>query len=201
MESFSPRTSWIASGRHAALLCFLALAVSVPANAQESAPEAEAGPETDYTLTFAKVNGQPGTEVSVAVLFARKTGTANVSTLQARLRYPGGVLQYVRIEDAYLSKRVKMQFEGKETPGSGGENQLDVSFSLPDSKASFPSGQIATIFFKIADGAPDGVVALPAEASIDGKPVLPDSAQAKVEPGHVNVSKTPVFVSCFFFTH
>ena len=154
--------------------------------------------DTDFTISLPKVNGQPGTEVSLPVLFSRKTDAPNVTALRVRLRYTGGILKYVRTEDAYLSRRAQMKVQAKELSGS----EIEMNVELPDPQhTGFPSGQIATIFFKIADGAPDGVIPVPTEAWIDGKQVMPGSATAKVEPGEVSVSQTPVFVSCFFFTH
>ena len=74
---------------------------------------------------------------------------------------------------------------------------------MPDAepRAQFPSGQLATLFFNIAEGAPEEIVRIPAEAWIDGQPVLPDSPAAKVEPGIVSVTIEPVYLTCFFFTH
>ena len=156
------------------------------------------GRDTDFTISLPKVNGQPGTEVSLPVLFSRKTDAPNVTTLRVRLRNTGSLLKYSRIEDAYLSRRAQMKMQAKELSAS----EIEMNFELPDPQhTGFPSGQIATVFFKIADGAPDGVIPVPAEAWIDAKQVMPNSTAAKVEPGEVRVSQTPVLVSCFFFTH
>jgi hypothetical protein len=165
--------------------------------AEEQAPARE----TPFTLSFAKVNGQPGTEVSVPILFARKPDAPNVKSLRARLPYPGPVLAYVRFEDAYLSRRAKLTLQAKDEKTSATENVLEISVELPDPQTSFPSGQIATLVFKIADNASDQVVAMNPEAWINGEQVKPDSASAQVEAGHIRISQTPVFVSCFFFTH
>lgn len=104
------------------------------------------------------------------------------------------MLKFVRLEGAYLSRRVQMKLEGAETEGAKGQSVLEGSFELPAPQGTdFPSGQLGTIFFKIADDAPEGAVPVPADAWIDGKAVAPDSQTTKVEPGKVNISKNSGF--------
>ena len=169
---------------------------------QEGSAEQAPARDTPFVLTLNKVVGLPGQEASLPVLFARKSGAPNVAKLRFRLSYPGSVIEFRRIEDAYLSRRVSLQIEAKEENPGGKDRTLEVNFSLPDPQGKeFPSGQIATIFFAVAAGAPDQVVHLNPQAWIDGAEILPDSPTAQVEPGEVRVSQTPVFVGCFFFTH
>jgi len=148
-----------------------------------------------------KVIGQPGKEASLPVLLGRKQGAPNVAKLRVRMSYPGSVLKFNRAEDAYLSRRAKLQIQAKEEKRSGAESVLELNFELPDPQSNFPSGQIATVFFDIAAGAPDQVVPLKPQAWIDGAEILPDSPTAQIEPGEVRVSENPVFVGCFFFSH
>ena len=158
--------------------------------------------ETDYTLSISKVFVQPGNEVSVMVLFAQKSGTAPVKKLRARFPFPGKVLSYLRMEDAYLSRRVKLQMKAAGGQAAGDEQMLEINFEMPaGGDAAFPSGQIATLFFKVADPAPDQVIRINPEAWIDDQPILPDSPQAQVEYGLVKITQEPVVVGCFFFTH
>lgn len=163
---------------------------------QEAAPR-----DADFTFTISKVIGQPGTEVSLPVLFGRKPGAANVATLRARVRYPAAALKFKRIEDAYLSRRVKLEVAARES-GDGGESTLEMDFRLPEPQSSeFPSGHIATLYFDIAAGAADQVIHFNPETWIDGTPVASDSPLALIEPGEVRVAKEPVLVGCFFFSH
>jgi len=187
--------------------CFVVLilaavtCLSFPADAQEAAEEVPAR-DTDFTFTLSKVIGQPGNEVSMPVLFGRKPGAANVATLRARVKYPQGALKYKRVEDAYLSRRVKLEVQAKESKSSGTESMLEMEFRLPDPQGSeFPSGHIATLSFDIAAGAADQVIHFNPDTWIDGVPVMPDSPQTLIEPGEVRVSVNPVMVGCFFFTH
>ncbi|HEY7679387.1 MAG TPA: hypothetical protein VIC04_02640 [Terriglobia bacterium] len=185
----------------------LALVPCLGAAGQQQHPPSEQEPppparDTTFTLTLNKVIGQPGKEASLPVLFARKPGAPNVTKLRVRVVYPGSVLKFNRAEDAYLSRRVKLQVQGKEDKGTGAESVLELSFDLPDPQGSnFPSGQIATVFFDVAAGAADQIVPLKPQAWIDGAEILPDSPAAQIEPGEVRVSQNPVFVGCFFFTH
>jgi len=174
-----------------------------PARQRETPPPRE----TDLTVSISKVNGQPGKEVNVPVMFSRKEGAANLAKLRVRLQYPGKALTFVRMEDAYMSRRVKMALQSKEEPNPQGQSVLELNFNLPDigsdgqPRPEFPSGQLATLFFNIAESAPEEIVRIPAEAWIDGQPVLPESPAAKVEPGLVSVTVEPVYLTCFFFTH
>jgi hypothetical protein len=105
------------------------------------------------------------------VLFARRSGAPNVTRLRARLRYTSGILTFLRIEDAYLSR--------KEAQGDSAQGVLEIDFELPNPGSTrFPSGQTASIFFKIAEGAPIGIISVPVDAWIDGKEVkrFPDSS-------------------------
>jgi len=189
----------------AALLCLLALVVSQPMLAQETAPgetDRVAARDTDFTFSLAKTIGQPGAEVSVAVLFARKTRAPNLSRIRVRVRYPSAVLKFDRVEDAYLSRRVNMRVQGKEDAGNASESVLELNLELPEAQtASYPSGQIASVYFKIAADAVDQIVPMIPQAWIDDSEVTPESSVAQIEPGQVQVSKDPVFVSCFFFAH
>jgi hypothetical protein len=193
-------------------LCLAGITLFAQQNGNAPAPAAqrETAPprETDLTVSISKVNGQPGRVVSVPVLFSRKEGTANLAKLRVRLQYPGKVLKFARLEDAYMSRRVKMAIQSNEQPDPQAQSTLELNFEVPAGEASsaqprpqFPSGQIATLFFDIAEGAPEEIVRIPAEAWIDGEPVLPDSPAAKVEPGLVSVTVEPVYLTCFFFTH
>lgn len=180
-----------------ALIC--AVARGQDAYSPDDAPPPR---ETDYTLSFSKAFVQPGNEVSLMVLFAQKSGTGNVKRLRARFPFPGEVLSYVRMEDAYLSRRVKLQMKAAGSQAAGDEQMLEMNFEMPaGSDAAFPSGQIATLFFKVADPAPDQVIRINPEAWIDDQPILPDSQQAQVEYGLVKITQEPVIVGCFFFTH
>ena len=191
--------------REAVLLSLLAFFLCQPILAQERhAGEGEAAParDTEFTISFNKVNGQPGTDVSMAILFARKPGAPNVAKLRARVSYSNAVLKFNRIEDAYLSRRAKLRVQAKEETGAGAENVLEMNFEMPDPEgADFPSGQIATVYFNVAADAADQIVPMNPLAWIDEKQVMPDSPLAQIEPGHVRISQTPVFLSCFFFTH
>ena len=193
------------SRRKAVLLSLLAFFLCQPILAQErQGGEEGAAParDTEFTVSFGKVNGQPGTDVSMAILFARKPGAPNVAKLRARVSYSNAVLKFNRIEDAYLSRRAKLRVQAKEETGSGAENVLEMNFELADPEgANFPSGQIATVYFHVAADAADQIVPMNPQAWIDEKQVMPDSLQAQIEPGHVRISQTPVFLSCFFFTH
>jgi hypothetical protein len=187
----------------AALLCLTTL-LPVPVRAQEGgAPEDKPARETDYTLTLSKVFVQPGNEASVMVLFAAKSGTAPVKKLRATLPFASKVLSFDRMENAYLSRRAKLVMKAE--PGKGAqadESTLELNFELPaGSDAAFPSGQIATLVFKVSSPAEDQVIRLNPEAWIDDKPILPDSPEAQVEYGLVKVTQVPVIVGCFFFTH
>lgn len=177
----------------------------MPLGAQEqhapSQEEAAPARDTAITLTLNKVVGQPGKEASVPVLFGRKAGAPNVSKLRVRVSYPGTVLQFDRVEDAYLSRRAKLQIEGKQEQGAGEDSVLELNFELPDAQTNFPSGQIATVYFDIPEGTPDQVAPLNPQAWIDGVEILPDSPTAQIEPGQVRISRNPVFVGCFFFSH
>jgi hypothetical protein len=123
-----------------------------------------------------------------------------VAKLRVRVSYPSAVLQFKRAEDAYLSRRVHLQVQGKEEK-SGTQSVLELHFELPDPQASFPSGQIAAAHFDIAADAPEQVVHLNPQAWIDGAEILPDSAAAQMEAGEIRISQNPVYVGCFFFTH
>lgn len=174
------------------------------ARAQEAAgmPEDKPARETDYTLSFSKAFVQPGNEVSLMVLFAQKSGVPGIRKLRARFPYPNKVLTFDRMEDAYLSRRAKLQM--KAVPGVGSkpdEGTLEIDFALPANGAAFPSGQLATLIFKAANPAPDQVIRINPEAWIDDQPILPDSPQAQVEYGLVKITQEPVIVGCFFFTH
>jgi hypothetical protein len=174
------------------------------ARAQEGGPpEEKPARETDYTLTLSKAFVQPGNEASVMVMFAQKPGTATVKKLRAKLPFASKVLSFERMEDAYLSRRAKLTMKAE--PGKGAkadETSLDLNFELPaGSDSAFPSGQIATLFFKVTNPAEDQVIRLNPEAWIDDKPILPDSPDAQVEYGLVKVTQVPVIVGCFFFTH
>ena len=186
-------------------LSVVAFLVCAPVAAQEQHPpgQEEAAPsrETALTLTLNKVIGQPGKEASLPVLFGRRQGAPNMAKLRVRMSYPGSVLKFNRAEDAYLSRRAKLQIQAKEEKGAGAESVLELNFELPDPQANFPSGQIATVLFDIAAGAPDQVVPLKPQAWIDGAEILPDSPTAQIEPGEVRVSENPVFMGCFFFSH
>ena len=127
---------------------------SEPAPARAGRPEAPPPRETDLTFSISKVNGQPGKEVNVPVMFSRKEGAANLAKLRVRLQYPGNRLTFVRMEDAYMSRRVKMVQQSKEAPNSQGQSSLELNFDLPETepRPEYPSGQIATLFFNIAGG-------------------------------------------------
>ncbi len=191
--------------REAVLLSLLAFFLCQPILAQErQGGEEGAAPERDtaFTISFNNVNGLPGTEVSMAILFARKPGAPNVAKLRARVSYSNAVLKFNRIEDAYLSRRAKLRVQAKEETGAGAENVLEMNFEMDDPEgANFPSGQIATVYFNVAADAADQIVPMNPLAWIDEKQVMPDSPLAQIEPGHVRISQTPVFLSCFFFTH
>lgn len=187
----------------AALLCLIAF-FGANGQAQESGPpEEKPARETDYTLTLSKAFVQPGNEASVMVLFAQKPGTAAVKKLRARIPFPAKILSFERMEDAYLSRRAKLVMKAE--PGKGAktdESTLELNFELPaGSDAAFPSGQIATLIFKVASPAPDQAIRLNPEAWLDEQPILPDSPQAQVEYGLVKITQVPVIVGCFFFTH
>ena len=176
------------------------LLLATPAPAQEE--EENLGRDTDFTVSLGHVNGQPGTEIKMPVLFGRKPGTPNVTKVRARVSYPASILKFLRIENAYLSQRVKLAAAGTESRGSGDESVLDLSFELPDPQnTNFPSGQIATITFSIAAEAPDQVVPISPDAWIDEVQVMADSTTAQVQAGQVRISEVPIFVGCFFFTH
>jgi hypothetical protein len=184
-------------------LCFywiVALPYSFPASAQDSSAEPEPARETPYTLTLNKIVGLPGQEASLPVLFGRKSEAPNLSKLRFRVKYPAAV-QFSKIADAYLSRRVGLQVEAKEENSGGNDRTLEVNLTLPDSSKEFPSGQIATIFFTIAAETPDQVIRLNPQTWIDGGEVRPDSPSTQIEAGEIRVSQTPVFVGCFFFTH
>ena len=193
------------------LILILLLAGSLPLAAQEASPQgtsqgtAEDAPplrDTPISLTLNKVVGLPDQEVNVPILFARKSGAPNLAQLRMLVSYPGSVIQFDRVEDAYLARRVSLQIEGKETPAEGDQRSLTLAFTLPDPQSQeFPSGQIGSIYFKVAAGAPDQIVHLNPQAWIDGDEILPDAPGAQIIPGEVRVSQTPVFVSCFFFSH
>ncbi len=169
---------------------------------QEGEEEQRPARDTEFTITFGEGIGQPGADVSMPVMFARKPGAPNVAKLRARVSYPGNILKFDRVEDAYLSQRVNLQVQGREETGSGGESVLELNFDLPDPEGTnFPSGQIASVHFKIAADAADQIVPMNPQAWIDEEPVMPDSPLAQIEPGHVRISEIPVFLSCFFFTH
>src|SRR5512147_850355 len=91
LELRASRRSWRAT-RRASILCCLAVyalaclsslrvfaqqsgTAPAPAGRRETAPPRE----TDLTISISKVNGQPGNEVSVPVLVARKEGTQNIT--------------------------------------------------------------------------------------------------------------------------
>ena len=189
------------AGRRAVVLLVLLLCGTAPSWAQESAEQAPER-DTDFTFTLSKVIGQPGNEVSMPVLFGRKPGAANVATLRARVSYPAAVLKYSRIEDAYLSRRVKLSVAAKESAAGEHQNQLEMEFRLPDpGSAEFPSGHIATIYFDIAPEAADQTIPFDPQTWVDEKRVPPDSSQTLIEIGEIRVSKAPVLVGCFFFTH
>jgi hypothetical protein len=173
--------------------------------AQESGNFADGKParETDYTLTFSKAFVQPGNEASVMVLFAQKPGVVPVQRLRAKFSFPNKVLSFERMENAYLSRRAKLQMKAAPGPGAkDGEGTLELRYELPaDSNADFPSGQIATLIFKVSSPAEDQVIRIDPDAWIDDKPILPNSPDAQVEYGLVKVTQVPVIVGCFFFTH
>ena len=194
------KTGWAVMGRLAALLLLCGAA-----RAQDEYTPEDAAParETDYALSFSKAFVQPGNEVAILVMFAQKAGTGAVKKLRAKFPFPAKVLTFERIEDAYLSRRVKLGLKAE--PGKGDkadESTLDLSFEMPaGSDAAFPSGQLATLSFKVADPAADQVIRINPEAWINDQPVLPDSPQAQVEYGLVKITQVPVIVGCFFFTH
>jgi hypothetical protein len=179
---------------------WLAVLLSAPALAQEDAEEAQPTRDTPFVLTLGKVIGLPGQVASLPVLFSRKSGAPNVAALRFRFSYPGSAIQFSKIEDAYLSRRVGMQVEAKEE-STAGDRVLEVSIKLPDPKKEFPSGQIATIFFNVLAGVGDQTIPLNPPTWIDDNEVKPDSSSASIEPGEIRISQTPVYVSCFFFTH
>jgi hypothetical protein len=181
------------------LLLLLAVCGAPQLVAQEPSESTAPARVTPFTLTLNKIVGLPGQEASLPVLFSRQADAPNLGKLRFTVKYPAAV-QYSKIEDAYLSRRVGMQVEAKEQ-NSGSDRTLDVTFSLPDSGKEFPSGQIATIYFKVAEGTPDQTIPLNPQAWIDGSEILPESASAQIEAGEIRVSQTPVFVICFFFTH
>ena len=184
------------------LVILLVLLLSVPAMAQEGSEEEAPARETPLTLTLNKVIGLPGQEVNLPVLFARKSGAPELAALRIRMSYPGSVIQFKRVEDAYLSRRVNMQIAGEEGNGDGDLRTLDITFTLPDPQGKeFPSGQIGAIYFTVAANAPDQVVHLNPQAWIDGAEISADSPTARIEPGEVRISQTPVYLSCFFFSH
>jgi hypothetical protein len=186
-----------------ALALCVAPGPSVRAQEPGGPPEDRPTRETDYTLTLSKAFVQPGSEATVMVLFAQKPGVAGVKKVRARLSYPAKVLTYERMEDAYLSRRAKLQMKAEHgTAAKPEEAALDLHFELPaGSDAAFPSGQLATLVFKASNPAPDQVIRLNPEAWIDDQPVLADSPQAQVEYGLVKITQVPVIVGCFFFTH
>ena len=101
-----------------AALCAFVILAGVPLFAQESGAPAPTGQretapprETDLTVSISKVNGQPGKDVNVPVMFSRKEGAANLAKLRVLLKYPGKALKFVRMEDAYMSRRVKMALQ------------------------------------------------------------------------------------------
>ncbi len=172
--------------------------------AQEQDPAEDQAParDTEFTLTLSHVIGQPGKDAGLSILFGRKPGAPNVAKLRVRMTYPSAVLKFNRAEDAYLSRRVNLQIQGREEKGSGADSVLELNFDLPDPQGTnFPRGQLAMIYFDIAADAPDQVVPLNPQGWIDGAEILPDSPMAQIEPGAVRVAETPVFVGCFFFTH
>jgi hypothetical protein len=181
-------------------LVLLTLCPSLPLAAQGTDEDAPLARDTPLVLTINKVVGLPEQEVSIPILFARKSGALNLAELRIRVSYPGSVITFSRVEDAYLSRRVDMRVEGKET-SAGDTRSLELTFALPDPGKEFPSGQIGSIYFNVAAGAPDQVVPLAPDAWLDGAEILPDSTDAQIVPGEVRVSQTPVFVSCFFFSH
>ena len=183
----------------------LLIAASLAGSAQDSGPPEDSKParETDYTLSFSKAFVQPGNEVSVLVLFAQKPGTPSIKKVRARFPFPSNVLTFERMEDAYLSRRAKLVMKAEQAKGDkASESVLELSFEMPPgSDAAFPSGQISTLTFKVANPAEDQVIRINPEAWIDDQPVLPDSPQAQVEYGLVKITQVPVIVGCFFFTH
>jgi hypothetical protein len=185
------------------LLIFILAGLSaLPATAQDTAEDKAPARETPITLTLNKVIGLPGQEVNLPVLLARKSGAPNVVSLRIRVNYPGSVIQFNRVEDAYLSRRVNLQIEGREENADRNLRSLEINFSLPDPQnKEFPSGQIASIYFTVAADAPDQIVHLNPEAWIDGTAIFADHPTAQIVPGEVRVSQTPVFLSCFFFSH
>jgi len=189
------------------IICAFALLVAIPlaVNAQDSGPPEDAEPprETDYTLSFSKAFVQPGSEVSVLVLFAQKPGTPNIKKLRARFAFPSNVLTFERMEDAYLSRRSKLAMKAEQAKGAkAAESILEVSFEMPPgSDGAFPSGQISTLTFTVANPAEDQVIRINPDGWIDDQPIQPDSPQAQVEYGLVKITQVPVIVGCFFFTH
>ena len=69
------------------------------------------------------------------------------------------------------------------------------------SAGSIRKAAVDGIPFNVAADAADQTVPINPQAWIDEKQVMPDSPLAQIEPGHVRISQTPVFLSCFFFTH
>jgi hypothetical protein len=183
------------------LLALLILCSSPCLTAQGTDEDAPLARETPFALTINKVVGLPEQEVNIPILFARKSGAPNLAELRFRVSYPGSVITFNRAEDAYLSRRVNLRVEGKEASADGDRRSLEVTFTLPDAAKEFPSGQIGSIYFNVAAGAPDQVIPLKPNAWIDGNQILPDSPDAQIVPGEVRVSQTPVYLSCFFFSH
>lgn len=203
------RESRISSGSRVRLLfaalVVCAFALSIEARSQDAYNPDEAAPkrETDYTLSLSKVFVQPGNEAGVMVLFAAKSGTAPVRKVRARLPFASKILAFERMEDAYLSRRAKLMMKAEPSRGAqADETTLELNFELPaGSDAAFPSGQLATLVFKVSSPAEDQVIRLNPEAWIDDTAVQPDSPQAQVEYGLVRITQVPVIVGCFFFTH
>ncbi|HWP84184.1 MAG TPA: hypothetical protein VNN17_03270 [Terriglobia bacterium] len=196
----------MAACRAAAPLAALLLTVAAafwPLAAAAQEPEAGApARDTDFTFTLSKVIGQPGFEVSVPVLFGRKAGTRNVGSLRARISYPAAALKFNRIEDAYLSRRVKLEVKATESSADPATSALLMEFRLPDPQGTqFPSGHIATLYFNIAEGAADQVIHLNPAVWIDDVQVKENDPQTLIEVGEVRIAKDPVMVGCFFFSH
>ena len=157
--------------------------------------------ESEYALTFSRAGGAPGTDVALPLYFSRIPGADNVGQVRVRMHYPAAPLKLKEVELAYLSKRAELEVETVEEGADGDQTALTLTFRLPDLGKNYPSGQIAYLHFTIAHEAADETVTLQTELWIDEQHITETGPLAKLEQGQILISKDPIFVGCFFFTH
>ncbi len=159
------------------------------------------GLESEYALTFSRAGGAPGTDMALPVYFSRIPGAANVGQVRVRMVYPAAPIKLKEVELAYLSKRAGLEVEIAEEGADEDRTALTVTFRLPDPEKNYPSGQIAYLHFTLSPDAADETVTLETEMWIDEQHITETSPMAKLEQGRIIISKDPIFVGCFFFTH